>query len=356
MEAGSRRNSLSSVDRLLGPKSSSKERGAVVSRPGLMRSISTGKAPRRRHTMDDRVRPHAYTGKIFGAVPLQNRTYDDRSAAERLARKRSPDLKADLPKFSSYDDRISVPIVKPVAADSSDALACQLALKHRLMLSEVKRIIREFISVKHSDTGGVEREDFNKALARIFDVPAVNERVSASAYKATNAHIEIDIENFLAWYVQNMFTQVNALNASPEMSASDQLIYQLAEKHGVSNFVVDKIKVKFDHFDTNRNGNICYQEFQDMFCAILKARNIGELNEQRIIRFWSQIHKENPAEGADFTEFAEWYLKYFSADTEEEDWDMLGPLRKFYDSFDPTVQRRNSLRGLSRVASMPGNL
>lgn len=350
MESTPHKSALSSVDRLLMVKPVSKEK--KVSRlAGLTRSASSG-MQRRRHTIsvDDRVRHNAYNGKIFGSMPLQNRGSDEHPSAHvRFSGK------PDLAKLPSIDDSIVEPMAKPAAANSSDALACQLALKNRLMLSEVKRIIHEFLNVKKNEVGGVSREDFNGALARIFDVPAVNERVSASAYKATNAQIEIDIESFLAWYVQNMFTQVNALNADEGKCASDQLIYQLAAKHNVSNFVVDKIKVKFDQFDTNKNGIMDYPEFQDMFCAILKTRNPGELNDQRIRRFWSQVRKENAA-GIDFTEFTEWYLKYFSPDMEDEDWDMLGPLRKFYDSFDPTIQRRKSLNGLTRVASMPGGL
>lgn len=282
----------------------------------------------------------AYSGKTFGKVPLQRRISEESAKSsdepalklQELAGARSPSK----------------------AADSSDALACQLALKHRLMLSEVKHIIREFINCKHNERGGVDREDFDKVMAKIFDVEAVNDRVAAAAYRQTEAGKEIDIEKFLAWYVQNMFTQVNALNADSQKSASDALIYNLARKHGVSNFVVDKIKVKFDHFDSSKNGRIDFKEFKDMFCEILKCRDIGELNEKRIERFWTQVHKESPADGIDFTEFAEWYLKYFSSETDDEDFDTMGPLRKFYDSFDPAVQRRNSLRTISRISSMPG--
>jgi len=179
-------------------------------------------------------------------------------------------------------------------------------------------------------------------MCRIFDVSEMSESVTRSAYACCGDGTRINIEELLSWYVQNMFTQVNSLNADPAQKSSEKLVYGLAQKHDIPPPVIDKLKKKFDELDLDKSGVIEYSEFQKMFCSILKATSVDELNPERIRRFWSQVKKQAEG-GIDFSEFVEWYFQYFSPDFENDcDFDMLGPLRKFYMSFDPTVRRRNS--------------
>mmetsp|Transcript_83067 Transcript_83067/g.158583 ORF Transcript_83067/g.158583 Transcript_83067/m.158583 type:complete len:346 (-) Transcript_83067:83-1120(-) len=334
---------LSTVDRLLGNKV---QKDSPTGQSVTLRRPSSSSRLRRRHTTDDR--PHAYSGKhSLGASSMlkKNQTVESNHSETE----RRPSIKEALDLGTLQHSVFQ----KRADGSDTDALACRLALKHRLQLWEVKGIIREFSNVKHTPTGAVEREDFDRAMAQIFDVPKVDPRVSATAYKAVGAATEIDIEKFLEWYVQNMFTQVNAMNADSAKMASDSLIYQIAKRHGVSPIVIDKIKVKFDHYDTDKSGHICFSEFQDMFVLILKAKSIAELNEARINRFWSEVIKASP-EGIDFEEFTAWYLKYFGADADDNS---CGINEAYYDSFDPTLQRRRSLNpGLLRVTSLPGTL
>jgi Ca2+-binding EF-hand superfamily protein len=232
-----------------------------------------------------------------------------------------------------------------------EAKTCQLALRYRLSLSEAKRITKEFQNARKNQDGGLDRKEFDQVMCRIFDVPAVDDPISHGAYTATGMAGKIDIELFFNWYVQNMFTQVNSLNCAKDKVDSEKLIYEIARKHGVSTLAVDKVKVKFDHFDTDKSGHIDFEEFQDMFCTILKTKSRDELNPERMKRFWKEIDI-NGDEGVDFSEFAEWYLKYFHADNDTEDFDMNGPLRAFYDSYDPRVQRRQSLNAIEKHASI----
>jgi len=233
----------------------------------------------------------------------------------------------------------------------TDAISCQLALKHRLMVSEVKGIIKEFLKGSRNEQGGMDQAEFDKVMARIFDVPAINKTVSQSAYTAAGVWKEINIEKFLVWYVQNMFTSINALTADQAMAACNSLAYNMAAKYKVSNFAIDKIKSKFDHYDLDRSGKINYSEFQAMFCSILNA-SISDLNPIRIKGFWAQADR-NQDNGIDFEEFVDWYLKYFKPDNENDEWDMSGPLRKYYDSFNPTVQRRSQFEArASRAHSL----
>ena len=133
----------------------------------------------------------------------------------------------------------------PGPYDTSECWCCQLALRYRLSLSEVKRIVKEFESAPKTTDGLIQRNGFNKVMCRIFDVDVVDDNVAKSAYELSGLQHRVDIEKFLEWYVQNMFTQVNRMNCAKDKADSEKLVYKVAEKHQVSTMVVDKVKVKF---------------------------------------------------------------------------------------------------------------
>lgn len=226
--------------------------------------------------------------------------------------------------------------------DKVDVVACQLALKHKLMLHEVKCIIQEFLKAHLDEDGGMPQEEFDKTMARIFDVPAVKPEVSKSAYVAAGVEKqlnELNIDKFLDWYKQNMFTQVNHLTADPAMDRSAAITYEVAARHNVSNIGIDKIKMKFDEYDLDGSGQIDYEEFEKMFCSILHIGNPRDLNQDLLKRFWSQADSDGSGE-IDFEEYVDWYVKYFDADA-DGDPTHRSPIEKFYEGLNPTVQRHN---------------
>jgi len=238
------------------------------------------------------------------------------------------------------------------SADATESITCKLALKHRLMLSEVKTIMKEFSAAGRNEKGGLDRKEFDEVMARIFDVDSIDDHVAKAAHRQTGMQHTIDIEQFLEWYVQNMFTQVNTLNTASDKKESEALIYEIAKTHKVSTMVVDRVKVKFDYFDTDKSGEIDYEEFVNMFKSILSTKTSDDLNPDRLKRFWKEID-HNGDGGVCFSEFSAWYLKYFAVESDDpEDFDMAGPLRAFYDSYNPVVQRRNSLNGISKMSSI----
>jgi len=297
-------SSLMTVNRLLEPKECYKSPfGALSKDKGgatlLTRNTSSLRL-RRRHTIEE------------GARGLQ-----------------------DAKKSHEVDPLAEVPKEKK---DTMDCVAIKLALRYRLMLSEVKNIIREFLEAKRDIDGGIGRATFDKVMARIFDVPSVKESVSQSAYDACAAPDGINIEEFLSWYVQNMFTQVNGMNADVGKHQSESLIYSLASKYNVPIPLVDKMKTRFDSFDIDGSGTLDFDEFRQMFCGLMK---VTEVNPDRLKRFWDQIKKTGRA--ITFEEFVEWHSKYHNPDTGASDeFDPAAPLRKFYEAYDPTVQRRAS--------------
>jgi Ca2+-binding EF-hand superfamily protein len=234
---------------------------------------------------------------------------------------------------------------KDKSKDNMDCIAIKLALRYRLMLSEVKNIIREFLEAKRDTDGGIGRKEFDKVMTRIFDVPSVKDSVCQTAYAACAAPDGINIEEFLSWYVQNMFTQVNSMNADSQKQQSETLVYKLAAQFSVPVPTVDKMKTKFDHFDVDSSGYIDFDEFKSMFCALMK---VPEVNPERLKRFWEQIKKTNHQ--ITFEDFVEWHAGFFNHDdgSVSDEFDPAAPLRKFYEAYDPTVQRRTSFMNMSK--------
>jgi|Transcript_57080 Ca2+-binding EF-hand superfamily protein len=305
---GGSKSSLLTVNRLLEPRECYKSpfHGHKDGPPLLTRHTSS-LSLRRRHTIQEGIKQRSESKKSI------QEDLDEHPAAE----------------------------LKEKAKDM-DCVAIKLALRYKLMLSEVKNIIREFLEAKRDTEGGISRPEFDKVMARIFDVPSVKESVSQGAYDASAAPDGINIEEFLSWYVQNMFTQVNGMNADSGKRESETLVYTLASKFNVPVATVDKMKTRFDSYDLDGNGTIEFVEFKKMFCQIMK---VSEVNQDRLKRFWEQIKKTGNV--ITFEEFVAWHSKYYNpAGGASDDFDPAAPLRKFYEAYDPTVQRRTSFANL----------
>jgi len=241
--------------------------------------------------------------------------------------------------------------------------AQNLARKHRLEIYEVRTILQEFDRATEKTNGQIDFDGFGAALCKIFEHDNIKESIIASAWEATTApersdgalvfldgareatksrdpvrgcFVQVNIDAFLVWYVANMFTGVAQLTASADMAISEHLLCQLAQHHGVSNYVLDKVKRNFDRFDLDHSGSISYDEFEAMMRNILKSKQKDDLSEDRLSRFWQEIDGDGSG-GVDFAEFARWYLKYFDPDLDEALG--LGLAEAFYASYSPDTQR-----------------
>merc|ERR1719181_1655965 len=130
------------------------------------------------------------------------------------------------------------------------------------------------------------------------------------------------------------------MNCSKDKRESEELIYSIAKEYGVSAVAVDKMKSRFDYYDTDKSGEIDYDEFVEMFKRILNVKADNELNPKRLERFWKEIDI-NGDQNVDFSEFCAWYLKYFNVDEDDES-SGGGLIKAFYNSFDPSKARHDA--------------
>jgi hypothetical protein len=227
----------------------------------------------------------------------------------------------------------------PEAAKKLDVQtqAFTLARRYNLDFHEVSYMIKQLQkSPCNLPNGGMEKATFETFLMRLFEVKHIPQEHVHSAYTETRAGVgEPDVEKLLLWYRDNMFTFVASLNADQEKQQSADLVKEIAQKHGLSEVDLDKIKQKFDTFDTDKSGEIEFDEFEQMMGSLLGLKEPSDLPVERMNRFWREIDVDGSG-SVDFGEFVEWYTKYFSDGSG-------GPLEAFYGSFNPDVQRSKKL-------------
>jgi Ca2+-binding EF-hand superfamily protein len=210
--------------------------------------------------------------------------------------------------------------------------------KYHIDLTEVKDILRFFEESDQNNSEGLDKDEFEKILRRIFNVSnrdmpmhLVNQawrRIQGEYPKAKRyGAAEASLDNFLQWYSENMFNHA-VLNLEGDSAGLEAL----ATKYDVSFFDVEKIKSIFDSFDANRSGRIDRGEFRAMLVHIFKAKAEDDIPGERADRFWSEIKQDNSMT-ISFPEFCAWYIKTLT--TDENSGSMAS---KLYNSFArPTV-------------------
>ncbi|CAE7527918.1 CPK19 [Symbiodinium sp. CCMP2456] len=224
--------------------------------------------------------------------------------------------------------------------------ALLLSRQLHLDFHEVKHAVQE-LRKEHAElaNGGMELATFRDCVLRAFSVKDVNDRLLQDAYRQCKAADgPVSPKRFLAWYRDHIFIFMHDQENDPAKESADALTLELAKKHDCSCIELDKVKLQFDHFDTDKSGLIEYNEFESMMYTLLHCANKSDLPPNRIERFWHEVDLDGNG-SVDFTEFTEWYLKYFALAQEH------GPIEAFYASFMPSVQRTKSLESRNSMPS-----
>eukprot|EP00929_Paragymnodinium_shiwhaense_P114141 TRINITY_DN82469_c0_g1_i1.p1 TRINITY_DN82469_c0_g1~~TRINITY_DN82469_c0_g1_i1.p1 ORF type:complete len:419 (+),score=80.90 TRINITY_DN82469_c0_g1_i1:67-1257(+) len=244
------------------------------------------------------------------------------------------------PKIALSPMKTSLPVESPhqrLERQIADRAAV-LARRHKIDLHEIKQVLRAF---EGWETASFDKAEFHTALCKVFHVSRINADVLHGAYSDSVLHGRCDMDKFLGWYFQNMFTNVAALHGDEKRSETNAMMYQLARKHSVPISTIDRVRSTFDKFDADRSGEIDFEEFQDMIRILLKATCMRDISEARLRKFWQEIDVDNNGM-IDFDEFTTWYLKYF--DTEDNSsGGAHGPIEALYNSYNPSYQRAKQL-------------
>jgi len=241
------------------------------------------------------------------------------------------------PSKPSMQRRATINGIADAAAQLAHS-AKALAKLHRLEVYEVKLILGAFEYGYGRESGvGLSRAAFHNILCSIFDCKVIESEILDVAYAAADCLGKTpNVNQFLEWYVQNIFTIVSKLHAAPDQYSGDKLVDELAKQYKCSVAVIDRAKMQFDKFDADKSGAIDYHEYISMMHVLLQVRNPSDLSDTRLKKFWNEIDRNSDGV-ITFPEFTIWYLKYFAEGSSK------GPVEALYSSYDPSQQRWNSI-------------
>ncbi|CAE8587849.1 unnamed protein product [Polarella glacialis] len=243
---------------------------------------------------------------------------------------------------SEDPDHERPPAVKPLKQiDPTQVLgmkAIQLSKKHRLDFHEVKNVLQQLEKVEKNPSGAVGRSEFGRFLNNVFEASDLPEELVNGAFTVSSkGETEpMNLDGFLAWYMQHMFSQVAQLRGDKDVAKSNALVKELCKIHDISGTAIDKVKKLYDRFDLDKSGAIEYDEFVLMVAELFGAKE-GDISKDRLRRSWKEIDMDGSGE-VDFAEFVTWYVKYFGKDGLSG-----GATEAFYSSFNPSQQRQNFL-------------
>jgi len=160
----------------------------------------------------------------------------------------------------------------------------------------------------------------------------------------------LDFKEFATWYSRYGFTQ-SLMTVNEEQKE----IRVLARKHGLKVSDVERFRVTFSQYDTDGSGEIDFDEFRKLLYRLLGVPANLEIPERRIKQFWSDAGSDGSGVIV-FSEFLEFYLKYFFR--MEETGDGQGklratcPLKEFYRIARPYPTRTEPSRELVKGKTM----
>eukprot|EP00434_Breviolum_minutum_P012147 symbB.v1.2.010710.t1/scaffold676.1/size173388/17 len=244
-----------------------------------------------------------------------------------------------LRKPSMLNRRSTLPALLDVNSES-----LMLSRQLHLDFHEVKCVVQELRrDGNRKSNGGMDLAAFRHVMLRVFGIDDINDFVLQDAYDQCNvAAGPIDTRKFMTWYRDHLF---NLQASKSQAEQGDDLTLELAKKHHCSCIDLDRVKLKFDHFDVDKSGVIDFQEFEAMMHELLNCHSKSDLPQNRLNRFWHEADIDGNGV-IDFQEFTEWYLKYF-ADASNN-----GPVEAFYASFMPDVQRAHKLENLIQTTEL----
>mmetsp|Transcript_772 Transcript_772/g.1465 ORF Transcript_772/g.1465 Transcript_772/m.1465 type:complete len:370 (+) Transcript_772:81-1190(+) len=269
-------------------------------------------------------------------TPSQSRGVSKQSTGSRRPSRRPGDsAKKHLEIPETVTKQISMPNL-----DDTKVQALLLSRELHLDFHEVRSILQHLQEEKAKlPPTGVELPTFHEALLRVLGTEAITPELLQDAYgRCDAARGPINPRVFMSWYRDHVF----AINHQPSTAqkSADDVTLELAKKHHCLCIDVDKVKLKYDNYDTDKSGVIEYDEFEMMMYKLLRCSSKDDLPTNRLQRFWQEVDKDGNG-SVDFAEFVDWYFKYFALAHES------GPIEAFYASFMPDVQRGNTLEALS---------
>eukprot|EP00931_Biecheleriopsis_adriatica_P042013 TRINITY_DN2394_c1_g1_i3.p1 TRINITY_DN2394_c1_g1~~TRINITY_DN2394_c1_g1_i3.p1 ORF type:complete len:454 (-),score=93.15 TRINITY_DN2394_c1_g1_i3:54-1415(-) len=183
-----------------------------------------------------------------------------------------------------------------------------LSRKHRCHLQYVRQCYEEFASYDLDASGRLSFEEFRERLrARCGykDSEEVPPRLLDNIFARIDCNNDssIDFEEYLLWSMSSKFSE-EILVPSPEARSMRQLSRDL----DVPIPEIERLKRIFELFDTNGNGFIDKEEFEEVILKLLKVKDRTDLSQGTVSRYWRECDWDNVGQ-VDFLGFLLWHLR-----------------------------------------------
>lgn len=187
-----------------------------------------------------------------------------------------------------------------------------------MSIEDVRLVKKVFDGFDKDGSDSLDVDEFEQAVVKLLQLQlmdpsqAVERAKGASSWCWFDADEDtsgtISFREFLKWYCSNGFKEDLLL------TETERWLRQMAKKYGVSTDSVDSIKHWFDTYDVDHSGQIDLEEFGLVLHKALKVPPHLELPLTRVHHFWKEIDADGSG-SANFEEFLQWWLRYFSTGT-----------------------------------------
>eukprot|EP00928_Gymnodinium_smaydae_P092038 TRINITY_DN7581_c0_g1_i1.p1 TRINITY_DN7581_c0_g1~~TRINITY_DN7581_c0_g1_i1.p1 ORF type:complete len:356 (-),score=44.05 TRINITY_DN7581_c0_g1_i1:73-1011(-) len=185
-------------------------------------------------------------------------------------------------------------------------LAAKLSKQYNIDHFETRRIVKAWENFRSAPKDERTMERFGKFIGDVFDVENVKPSIAEDAFQASSRGMELCLDDFMAWYIRNMFTDVKNLNGRRSRLDKCQMDSLIAAECGIDALTIRSIRQAFDAYDQDRSGEMEFEEFRTMLVKLMKA-SADDVNNSRIRLFWDEARLKETT--LSFYQFARWYAK-----------------------------------------------
>lgn len=109
---------------------------------------------------------------------------------------------------------------------------------------------------------------------------------------------------------EGTLNKITAFQESETLSEEQRWLRGLAREFGIPIPDVEEIFGVFSMYDTDKSGNIEFNEFKMLLCKLLEVADVTDIPGDRMSMFWKQVDASGNGE-VDFGEFLVWYRSNF---------------------------------------------
>jgi Ca2+-binding EF-hand superfamily protein len=215
---------------------------------------------------------------------------------------------------------------------SNAEIVWALSKTYKLPVDDLAKLMKHFQQVDVNNQGTINLEQFQELVTILIHFGLVSLEKDIDVRELTrHYHIadadesgEVDIEEFVRWYVTNLF------NEDLTVTCEEREIRQFAADCGLEYKMVESIFHTFKGYDTDGNGVLDKDEFKQALCKLLRIKDTTMLSNERVTKLWDEVDTDKSGE-ITFIEFLPWYCQnfmYFDSEGNLKD-----QLSTFYRSF-----------------------